>query len=82
MGKRATLLLPLVLLGCASAPPYGTAAWAQERYTAATRYCENEYRKQWREYLTGLEFVSPEYTACLQRARAGYGRDLKTLDGS
>lgn len=81
MGKRALLLLTL-LLGCATAPPYGSAAWAQQRYEGATRYCENEYRKQWREYLTGLEFLSPEYAACLQRAKLDYRQDLQTLKGS
>lgn len=82
MEKRAALLLPLILVGCASAPPYGTTAWAQERYVASTQVCENEYRKQWREYLTGLEFVSTDYTACLARAKAGYGRDLQAVKGT
>jgi hypothetical protein len=75
-------VLSLMVLGCASVPPQGAAASAQERYAAATRYCENEYHKQWKEYLTGLEFASPEYAACLARAKSDYGRALQPPGGS
>ena len=76
------LFVSLGVAGCATAPQYGTAAWTQERYEAATRYCDNEYRKQWKEYLTGLELLSPEYEACLKRAKAAHLSDLELLRNS
>ena len=83
MAIRLTGCLALVFAACATTPssPHGPA-WANERYEAATRYCDNEYRKQWKEYLTGIEFVSSDYAVCLKRARAEYGNDVKVAKGS